>query len=107
MLPFTQAPARQSPLYAGTNPRRNRLAERAVVTARPRWERTPLAAEAVRRRKYPAAALQVQDKGRRGRRPKMNPMDRFTPDDAIRQYLIESEPYYRARASDVAPYEAA
>lgn len=37
----------------------------------------------------------------------MNPMDRFTPDDAIRQYLIESEPYYRARASDVAPYEAA
>jgi len=34
-------------------------------------------------------------------------MDRYTPDNAIRQYLIESEPYYRATGNEVALYEAA
>ncbi|MEO8630720.1 MAG: AAA family ATPase, partial [Betaproteobacteria bacterium] len=34
-------------------------------------------------------------------------MDRNLPDDSISQYLIPSEPYYRATGGEIALYEAA
>ena len=37
----------------------------------------------------------------------MNVMDRYAPDDLISQYLMQTEPYYRATGSEVDLYEAA
>src|ERR1700687_3602122 len=37
----------------------------------------------------------------------MNPMDRHPTDDQISQYLIPSEPYYRATGSEIELYDAA
>jgi nitric oxide reductase NorQ protein len=37
----------------------------------------------------------------------MTPMDRHPADDLIRQYLIQSEPYYRSTGKEVELYEAA
>ena len=41
------------------------------------------------------------------RRLEMNPMDRHPADDLISQYLISSEPYYRATGNEIELYDAA